>query len=200
MEPVLNNCQFRQLDALIDSLTMNEDTYTLYISDLLVLSKFFDNEVFTFDEIENLFLGVWAEKMQQNKRLRASEKKRIRFESGEQASSNNHSISQGLLLKKKVANSRTSSKTISQNSLLSKKSENEVFPVQDGIITMRKPLILEPKNEQSDDGFEFWNEIQSNPDMYQPFLKIGRHSAFRSKFGYIRLSPNVHIGSDFLIH
>ena len=37
--------------------------YKLYINDLLMLSKFFNNEFFTFEEIENLFLGIWAEKI-----------------------------------------------------------------------------------------------------------------------------------------
>lgn len=176
---MLNNCQFKQLDALVDCLTLNEDTYTLYISDLLVLSQFFDNEMFTFDEIENLFLGVWAEKMRQKKRSGEIKGNQSMTESSEGDSLRNQSESRSSLLERKINESGDSSKTFSQHSLnFKERAQNEVFPVQNGIITMRNPLVLEPKNEENKDGFEFWNKIQANPDSFQPFLKIGAFFIF----------------------
>ena len=49
----------------------------LYINDLLMLSKFFNNEFFSFDEIENLFLDIWSEKMKNVENLKRSKGKKL---------------------------------------------------------------------------------------------------------------------------
>ena len=42
-----------------------------------MLSKFFNNEFFSFDEIENLFLDIWSEKMKNVENRKRSKGKKL---------------------------------------------------------------------------------------------------------------------------
>lgn len=77
MNPTLNNCQFKQLEVILDHLSKTKKNYMLYINDLLMLSKFFNNEFFSFDEIENLFLDIWSEKMKNVENRKRSKGKKL---------------------------------------------------------------------------------------------------------------------------
>ena len=67
------------------------------------------------------------------------------------------------------------SKTLSYNSDNSE-NDKQMFCIQNGIITMRQPMNLDinqgETNEES--GFKFWNEIQKNPDFFEPHITIGK--------------------------
>lgn len=184
----LNSFQDIQLEIVLDQINKMNSHNKIFMADLLVLSKFFNNEYLSFNEVFNIFLDDWYAKIEY---LSNSSNNSNNSRSKDYTESQNSSRfnSHDSIFEAKILNPQTALKNISseemnidknnKNSKNNSNNKNTLFNYSNGIFTLRgnnnNNNNRNNNNDNNNNGFVFWKQFNQGPGVFEPSITRSKH-------------------------